>query len=174
MVLIAVGLIAVLILLAIGFLLYRLSLRVDADACDPAWLESFSLDQFAPMERLLDSSDLKFLESQPGYRPALKAQLIRERRKTLLGYIRLLTRDFNQLVASANLMLVYSNEEHSEFASALWRQQLAFHVAVWSLRCRLAIRPFGGRAADGRNLVGAVARLRQQIDLMTLQQAGAV
>lgn len=173
MVLIAIGLIAVLILLTIGVLLYRLSLRVDRDACDPAWLESFSLDHFAPMERLLDSSDLRFLESQPGYRPALKAQLIRERRKALLGYIRLLTRDFNQLIAIAKLMLVYSNEEHSEFGVALWRQQLAFHVAVWSLRGRLVLRPFGGHAADGRNLLDALGRLRQQIDLMSLQQAGA-
>src|SRR5215472_14604028 len=99
MMIIAVAVIAIAILLTIAFLLYRLSLRVDADACDPVWLESFSLNQFAPMERLLDSSDLKFLESQPGYRPALKANLIRERRKALAGYIRLLSRDFNRLVA---------------------------------------------------------------------------
>ena len=171
---IAVAVIAIAILLTIAFLLYRLSLRVDADACDPVWLESFSLNQFAPMERLLDSSDLKFLESQPGYRPALKANLIRERRKALAGYIRLLTRDFNQLVAIAKLMLVYSDEEQPGFATALWRQQLNFYVAVWSLRCRLALQPFGGHAADGRNLLDALARLRREIDGLALQRTAAV
>jgi len=51
------------------FLFWRLASRSDNQASTVEWFESFSLDSFAPMERLLDQSDFEFLAQQPGYRP---------------------------------------------------------------------------------------------------------
>jgi len=163
----------VVVLLTFALLFRRLTSHVDAEAPNPDWLENFSMDRFAPMGRLLDPSDLKFLESQPGYRPSLRARLIRERRRAVIGYIRLLAGDFNRLIAIAKLMLIYSNEDRQEFAKALWWQQVSFHWNVLSLRCRLVLWPSVG-AVDGSALLGALRNLRQQIDQLSLQQAGAV
>jgi len=77
------------------------------------------------------------------------------------------------LIAIAKMMLIYSNEDRQEFAKALWWQQVSFHWNVLSLRCRLVLWPSVG-AVDGSALLGALRNLRQQIDQLSLQQAGAV
>src|SRR5690242_10353993 len=114
-VLILVGIIVALLSGAFVFLFWRLASRSDNQASTVEWFESFSLDSFAPMERLLDQSDFEFLAQQPGYRPEIGARLLKERKKLFLGYLRLLIGDFNRLLRMARLMIVYSAEDRSEF-----------------------------------------------------------
>src|SRR6266849_858010 len=115
---------------AFGWLFGRLASRSDNRACTAEWFESFAMDSFAPMERLLDQSDFEFLSQQPGYRPQIGARLLKERKKLFLGYLQLLIGDFNQLLRMARLMIVYSTDDRAEFAKVLWRQQVTFYFAV--------------------------------------------
>ena len=58
----------VLILLAACFvgLFWRLASRFDATHCTAEWLDGFSLESYAPMERLLEKSDvLSFSRRKP-------------------------------------------------------------------------------------------------------------
>ncbi len=93
--------IPVAVLLA-GFagLFWRLASRFDAQQCTAGWLDTFSLERYAPMERLLDKNDLVFLQSQPGYRPEIGQRLMAERRNIFRAYLRLLVHDFNQLIGN--------------------------------------------------------------------------
>jgi len=173
MILIVVSLAVLLLTLTLAMLFYRMSARFDAQACNPEWLESFSLERYAPMERLLDRSDFQFLESQPGYRAEIGRRLLSERRKIFAGYLSQLIRDFNQLLGIAKLMLVYGPEDRPEFANALWRQQIAFYFAICMLRCRIAFYPFGWKGVDVSALVGSLASLRDEVQGIALQRVEA-
>ena len=85
------------------------------------------------MMRLLDESDFAFLASQPGYQASIERRLRAERKAVFRGYLWRLVRDFNQLVSIAKLMVVFSEEDRTEFAKSLWRQQVTFYFAVCAL-----------------------------------------
>jgi hypothetical protein len=154
-------------LLAVGVgLLWRLASRFDARHCTAEWLDSFSLESYAPMERLLDSTDLEFLASQPGYRPEIAKRLMAERRQIFAVFLGHLVRDFNQLVRIGKLMIVYSTEDRQEFASHLWRAQVRFYAGVCSVRLQLALYPLGWHVADAHRLVAALAAMRNQVQAL--------
>jgi hypothetical protein len=166
------------ILLAACFagLLWRLASRFDARQCTAEWLDSFSLESYAPMERLLEKSDLVFLRAQPGYRPETERRLVAERRKIFAAYLEHLVRDFNQLVGIGKLMIVYSRTDQQEFARRLWRQRLRFYTAVCSVRLQLALHPWGGTMlqpeVDARRLVAALTAMRNQVQLLASPTQG--
>jgi hypothetical protein len=172
--LVALSIIVILLGLAFAAVIYRLASRVDEEACSPEWLEEFSLERFAPMERLLDPVDIKFVESQPGYHRSIGARLLRERRRAFVGYLDLLTQDFNQLMGVAKLMAVHSSEDRTDFAVALWRQQITFYLAICAVRCRVALYPLVRTGINVGNLVDSMAGLRRQIQELTVPRVQAV
>jgi hypothetical protein len=148
-------------------LFWRLASRFDARACTIGWLDSFSLERYVPMERLLDKSELVFLRSQPGYRPELEKELLAERRKIFVSYLNLLVRDFNQILGIAKLMLVQSREDHPEFSRALWRQQASFYFAVLVIRSKVAVYPVGWTPVDVPGLLCSLDNLRNHVREIT-------
>jgi hypothetical protein len=159
----AIGGASALVLVAFVFLFLRLASRFDANACSPQWLDGLFVEDYAPMERLLDRSDFEFLAAQPGYRRENGKQLLALRRKTFCEYLGLLIRDFNRLHFLARHMLVHAAEDRPEFAQALGRQRLRFYFLVCEVRCKVALYPLGWTAVDVPQLVHALERLRNQI-----------
>jgi hypothetical protein len=154
---------AVLILTAVSIVLFRrLASRLDAEACTPEWLDTFSTANYAPIQRLFDEKDFEFLAAQPGYRPDIARRLRAQRREVLAGYLQLLIRDFNQLHTIAKWMLVYSPQDQPDFGKDLLWQQITFYCAVTAVRCRLALMSLGWTAPDVRKLI-------QPIEIMHLQ-----
>jgi hypothetical protein len=147
-------------------LFWRLASRFDAQQCTAEWLDRFSLESYAPMERLLDKSDADFLASQPGYRPEIAKRLMAERRKIFGAYLGLLVRDFNQLAGIGKLMIVYSERDRRDFARSLWRQQARFYARVCAVRFQLALYPVGWNVVDAHPLVAAVSAMRNQVTLL--------
>ena len=162
--------VAILLLTFIG-LFFRLASRLDSRKASPAWLEEFSLESYAPMERLLDASDFRFLEAQPGYRPEIGKRLLSQRRKLFGEYLRMLVRDFNRLHLFARLMLVHSEQDRPEFARELFRQQVRFYFAVCLVRCKVALYPLGWTALDVPKLLHGLEHMRNQIALGALPSA---
>jgi hypothetical protein len=159
----------VLMLLAVGFigLFRRLASRFDAGQCTAEWLDEFSLDSYAPMERLFEKGDVEFLASQSGYRPAIAKRLMAERRKIFSAYLENVVQDFNQLVGIGKLLIVYSAQDQQEFARQLWRQQLRFYAVVCLLRLQLTLQPFGWNAIDPHSLVTAMTAMRERVQTIT-------
>jgi hypothetical protein len=156
-----------LLVLAICFfgLFLRLASGFDAQQCTAEWLDSFSLESYAPMQRLLETRDLDFLKSQVGYRPQIAKRLMAERRKIFAAYLGHLVSDFNQLVRIGKLMIVYSSQDQHEFARRLWRQQVRFYAGFCSLRLQLALYPLGWATTDAHRLVEALAAMRNQVQI---------
>lgn len=142
---------------------WRLALRSDAQPPDPVWLNRFSLETYAPMERLLDRTDFAFLASHPGSNPDILKKLLRRRKKLFKKYLGLLARDFNRLVTLGKLMLVHSAEDKAELGHELWRLQLAFYSGLLLVRCKLAIYPWGWTAVDVPRLVHSLDQMGQQV-----------
>jgi hypothetical protein len=151
-------------------LLWRLATRFDVRYCTAEWLDGFSLESYAPMERLLGKDDAAFLASQPGYHPKILRRLMAERRRIFIAYLEHLVRDFNQLIRVGKLMIVYSTQDRQDFARLLWRQQVRFYVGVYLVRVQVAIYPLGWSGslgwsgqAEAHRLVAALAALRNQV-----------
>ena len=161
MIFMAVFLALAILIAAFAFLFRALASRPDQTTCSLEWLDSFSLENYAPMRRLLDSGDVEFLSSQPGYRPEIGKRLMAERRKIFRGYLRLLILDFNQLIGLGKLMVVYAAEDRAELARALWRHQISFYFAVFAVQCKLALHPLGWSGVDVNKLVQALEAMRE-------------
>ena len=146
-----------------GFLLWKLAVRSGTRPVDPAWLDTFSLATYAPMERLLDRTDFTFLASQPGYDPRIAKTLLARRRKVFNGYLRLLTRDFNRLHEVAKWILIYSPMDRPAFARALRRQHALFFFSVWAIRCKVAFYPWGWTALDVPRLFHSLEQMGDQV-----------
>ena len=172
-ILIATCLVMILLIAVFALLFWRLASRSDDQARTADWFESFSMDSYAPMQRLLDRSDFEFLSHQPGYQPQIGARLLKERKKLFLGYLHLLTGDFNQLLRIARLMIVYASEDRAEFAKALWRQQVTFYFAVCAVRFRVAIYPLAWTPLDVSKLVDSLETIRSQIVQLGFQSISA-
>ena len=169
MILVAVAVVVALLIALFALLFRALLSRPDQTACTLEWLDTFSLENYAPMERLLDRGDVAFLASQPGYRPEVGKRLMTERRKIFRGYLRLLTQDFNRLIGLGKLMLVYAPEDRPQLAKALWRQQSAFYLAVGRIYCELALYPLGW-SVDVHGVIAALETMRDQIQLVVSQR----
>ncbi len=159
----------ILTLLAVGFagLYWKLASRYDPRQCTTEWLDAFSLESYAPMERLLGNADRGFLASQPGYRPEIAQRLMAERRRIFAAYLGHLVRDFNQLVGIGKLMIVYSTQDQREFARRLWRQQMRFYAGVCSVWIQLALNPLGWSGADAHRLLAAVMAMCNQVVMLS-------
>jgi hypothetical protein len=171
MTLAALSIVVIFLASALAFVLHRLSSRFSPEAVDADWLDSFSVENYAPMRRLLLQGDLEFLKKQPGFRPALAKRLQAERRKAFLGYLGLMIGDFNQLLRIGRIMLVASNVDRPEFARALGRQRNKFYFTVCAIRCKLALAPLGLHV-DGPELLNSLGTMLQQVrELASLETA---
>ena len=152
-------------LLGAGFVLLfrKLASRPVANAPDSEWLTNFSLDIYAPMERLLDERDFVFLSQQPGYDPHIAKRLRAERKQVFNAYLGRLEQDFNRLAGICKFMLVHSAEDRLDFAKTLWRQQMTFYFSVYVLRFRLALYPVVLGTWDIQGLVGKLGHLQQEL-----------
>ena len=171
-ILFALGAVALLLLGAFVVLLLRLRARFNPEAA-PDWLDTFSVDRYAPMERLLDASDFVFLAARCPGRPELARQLLEDRRGLFREYLDLLVEDFNQLHFLAKLMLVHAAEDRPEFAGQLLRQQLRFYSSVLLIRLKVSLYPSGWTALDVPRLLGALERMRDEIRAATPAPAAA-
>lgn len=143
-------------------LLWRLASRVDNDVT-AEWLDGFSVERYAPMQRLLNRSDLSFLAAQKGYRPQIAKRLMAEHRRIFRSYLGYLVQDFNQLVGIGKLMVVYSTEDREQMARQILHQQLRFYCAVCAVWLQVALYPMVWTAVDSQSLVRAVGSLRDQV-----------
>jgi len=169
----AIALVVVFLTAVFTAMFLRLASRLDAEQCTNEWFDNFSTSDYAPMGRLFDEKDFKFLASQPGYRPEIARQLRAERRDVLAGYLQLLIRDFNQLHAIAKMMLIHSVEDRPDFGKALWWQQITFYYAVMAVRFRLVLMPLGWKAPDVSKLIEPIESIRLHMQGMARHSADA-
>lgn len=163
-----VSILVLIVLLVFAALMFRLIRRVWGPVVAPSdgnlrWLFEFSVSRYKPMERLLSEEDFAYLESQPGYHPAIGRKLRAEHRRIFRMYLRRMVRDFNRIHAAARVMIVHSPVDASELAAVLFKQRITFLYAIAAVHGRLALHALGVKAPDVGTLILTLDTMRLQL-----------
>lgn len=149
--------------LGVVWLMRRLIAPHDVSACDPEWLDEFSIDKYRPMLRLLSNEDYDFLAMQAGQTMSTIRKLRRERRRIFRAYLKSLTADFQRLHLAGRMLLVYSTVDRSDLAKKLVEQRITFTLAILMVHIRLVLQTIGIGTVDVRGLLGSVDALRLEV-----------
>jgi len=153
----SVVVLAILILAALAVALVTLvrnmgsngrSLPVTAE-----WIDELSVERYRPMLRLLESSDLEFLRSQPGYTRRMESKLRAQRCQIFRGYLRCLNTDFRRVCTALKLVMVQSRQDRPDLASVLVHHQVMFTSAMIAVHVRLFLYQIGVCTVDSSRLV---------------------
>jgi len=133
------------------------------------WIEELSVERYRPMLRLLDSSDLEFLRSQPGYSPRMESNLRVQRCHIFRGYLRCLNMDFRRVCMALKLVMAQSQQDRPDLASVLIHHQIMFTTGMVAIQARLFLFRYGICAVDVSDLVQIFDVMR--LELRTLMPA---
>jgi hypothetical protein len=130
------------------------------------WLGSLSDDQYRPMLRLLEESDFRFLRTQKGYTPALENRLRCRRMESFLEYLNMLESDFKRVCLALKVVMVQSESDRPDLASALIHRQLTFAFCMLLIQFRLILFRCGIAGVDATGIVNLFDGMR--LELKTL------
>jgi hypothetical protein len=120
-------------------------------------------DRYRPMLRLLSDDDMAFVSANRKLASGLRAR----RRQLFRAYLRCLTRDYSQLLASVRQAMVLSGVDRPDLARALATNRLLFAMAICKVEFRLTLHAAGFGTIDVSGLVHAVEALRGQVRVLS-------
>jgi hypothetical protein len=130
------------------------------------WLADLSDDRYRPMLRLLDDADFRFLRAQKGFTPAMERKLRCQRVELFRAYLKTLESDFRRVCLGLKVMMVQSECDRPDLASALLHRQLTFACTMFHIQLRLLIFRQGIGTVDARELIRLFDGVR--LELKTL------
>jgi hypothetical protein len=136
----------------------RHSLPVTAE-----WINDLSTEHYRPMFRLLDSADIEFLRSQPGYSREMETKLRQQRAQVFRGYLRCLQNDFNRVCLALKIVMAQSDHDRGDLASVLMHQQFLFAAGMISIHARLLLYRWGISEVDVTGMVRIFDRMRSEL-----------
>jgi hypothetical protein len=159
--------ISVVTCLALGLVLPLLLRRVAVSGASlpvtSEWIDELSVERYRPMIRLLDSEDLEFLRSQPGFTPKMATKLRIQRCQIFLEYLRCLNNDFARVSAAIKVLMLQSRNDRPDLAAALVRHQATFICGMAVVKFRLGLYRWGLCGVDVTNLVQVFDTMRLQL-----------
>ena len=169
---IAISLICVVLLsVALFLLVRRMAFQTGSLPVTAEWIDELSIERYRPMMRLLDGQDVAFLRTQPGFTPKMAARLRQQRCQIFRGYLRCLNTDFSRVCAAIKLVMLQSQHDRPDLASALVQHQLQFAMGMAMVQFRLWLYRMGICGVDVATLVDVFDSMR--IELRSLVPAAA-
>ena len=155
---------AIVILLGAAFttLIRRLA---SGDRLNP--LPDEPIDVFSPewdrhLQRLLGQADDRFPQLNPA-----NSRADRESRKLRVrifrGYMRQLFDEARRILRALKLVIITSETDRSDLASAVLKLQILFAVSVISVEVRLVLYRIGWVGIDASSLTGTLNAIREQL-----------
>jgi hypothetical protein len=135
------------------------------------WISDLGTEQYRPMMRLLDSADIEFLRSQPGYTREIESKLRTQRCQVFRGYLKCLHQDFQRVCMALKLVMAHSDHDRPDLAGVLMHQQFLFATGMMMIYCRLILYRWGLCDVDVRPLVRIFDGMR--IELRSLVPSAA-
>jgi hypothetical protein len=130
------------------------------------WIDELSIERYRPMMRLLDGEDVAFLRTQPGFTPRMAAKLRQQRCQIFRGYLRRLNSDFARICSAIKLVMLQSQHDRPDLATALIRHQAMFAAGMIMVEFRLSLYRWGICGVDVAGLVKIFDVMR--LELRTL------
>jgi hypothetical protein len=135
------------------------------------WIDELSIERYRPMMRLLDGGDIAFLRTQPGFTSRMASKLRQQRCQIFRGYLRCLDGDFGRVCSAIKLVMLQSQHDRPDLATALIRQQTMFAVGIMNVHFRLFLYRWGICGVDVAGLVNIFDSMR--LELRTLVPAAS-
>lgn len=127
------------------------------------WINDLSTEQYRPMLRLLDSADIEFLRSQPGYSREMESKLRKQRCQVFRGYLRCLNSDFQRVCMALKIVMAQSEQDRPDLAGILMHQQLLFATGMLSIYGRLLLYRWGLCNVDVTDMVRIFDGMRAEL-----------
>ena len=143
---------AALVLIALYF---RLSSQRAKFEVSVEWWRDFDPARYAPLQRLLDEDDIRYVRSLRGYDSRIEKDLRRRRAEIFRSYLTDLVEDFERLQMVGKLM-VMAGGATPMLREQLFLQKLAFSKALFRVRVQLALNSLGLGRVDARSLIEAL------------------
>lgn len=156
----------VLVVAATAVLLRNVLRQTKEPLPDEAWLESFNVSRYRPMQRLLAEDDYSFLAANGGSSKVI-ARLRAERRRVFRAYLRNMVRDFDRLHRAARMLSLEAETDRSDFALQLLRMRFSFGWTVTVVEFRLAMHSLGLGSVDARRLIRALDQMASGYSSLT-------
>jgi hypothetical protein len=140
---------------------------------DAQWIAELSVERYRPMLRLLDERDLEFLRSQPGFSPRMEAKLRAQRCQIFRGYLRGLEADFRRVCTAVKLLMLQSELDRPDLASALIQQQASFALGMVMVKVRLVLYLWGFSGVNVSDLIKRFDAMRLELWSLAPSAVGA-
>jgi hypothetical protein len=127
------------------------------------WIDELSVQRYLPMLRLLESGDLEFIRSQPGYSRRMEWRLRAQRCQIFRGYLRCLNLDFRRICMALKLLMAQSQQDRPDQASVLVRHKVMFVSGMFAIQVRLFLYRWGVCTVDVRSLVQTFEAMRVEL-----------
>lgn len=127
------------------------------------WIDELSTGRYRPMMRLLDSGDIEFLRSQPGFTPKMESKLRAQRCQIFRGYLRCLNMDFKRVCMALKLVLVQSEQDRPDLSAVLVHHQIMFTSGLLAVYFRLFLYRWDICTVDVTSLVGIFDVMRIEL-----------
>jgi hypothetical protein len=163
MTLIVVAVLSILILTLAVLLARQIGSGSESLPVTTEWLADLSDDRYRPMLRLLDEADFRFLRAQKGYSPALERRLRCQRVEVFRGYLRTLESDFKRVSLGLKIMLVQSECDRPDLASALIHRQLTFACTLLHVQVRVLLFRRGLATVDASEVIRMFDGMRLEL-----------
>jgi hypothetical protein len=170
--------IAISVLIGLGapvlVLLVRRMTAVDGTLPVTAeWINALSLERYRPMMRLLDSEDLEFLKSQPGFTPRMASRVRVQRAQIFRGYLRCLCSDFSRICAAVKVLMTQSRHDRPDLAGMLVQHRVLFTIELVAVYLRLYFYQVGLGSVDVSDLVKSFETMRVELRNLVPAAVGA-
>jgi hypothetical protein len=164
------------VLVAVGLLVWLIAAMpgkrgAHSIGCERA--HDFPAARYRPMARLFAMEDVRFLESQPGFRPEIGVRYRKARRRAVREYIGQMKRDFRWLHGEARRMLA-SGETTGAEADLVWtliRQRAQFEWMVYKLEVHVMFSGLGMEVPNLEPLLEVLETMRLEMSRLSVAQA---
>jgi hypothetical protein len=137
------------------------------------WIEELSIERYRPMLRLLNQEDLHFLRAQPGFTPQMATKFRTQRCQLFQEYLRRLDSDFKRICTALKVLLVQSENDRSDLAYDLARNQLTFAYGMAMVQLQLVFYRYGVGTVDVTALVKLFDGLRLELGTLVPAESWA-
>jgi len=151
------------LLAAAAYLMRMMSCQRHSLPVTAEWISDLSIERYKPMMWLLDSSDIEFLRSQPGYTRDMESKLRAQRCLVFRGYLRCLNGDFQRVCTALKLLMVQSHQDRPDLANVLMHQQMQFATGMLWIQFRLVLYRWGICNVDVTDLVRIFDGMRAEL-----------
>jgi hypothetical protein len=127
------------------------------------WLDDLSFERYRLMLRLLAEEDQRFLRKQPGFSPRMAARFRTQRCQFVRGYIRSMQVDFGRICATSKVVMVQSQQDRPDLASALVRSQITFKFGLAAAQFRLFLYRWGLGRVEVTSFLKVVEQMRLEL-----------